>query len=90
MKYEPLWRKRLIWADMACVIGALVALIAAIWMGDTEHGTYMLLRGVSWALMGVHFVMHGILNWKEHRWLAIFDMGIVAFALILVLLSFLR
>lgn len=90
MKYEPLWRKCLIWADMACVIGALVALTAAIWMGDPENGTYMILRFVSWALMGVHFVMHGILNWKEHRWLAIFDVSVVAFVLILVVLSFLR
>ena len=90
MKYEPLWRKSLIWADLVCIIGALAALTAAIWMGDPENGTYMILRFVSWALMGVHFVIHGILNWKEHRWLAIFDMGIVAFALILLLFAFLR
>ena len=90
MKNEPLWRKGLIWADLVCIIGALAALTAAIWMGGPENGTYMILRFVSWALMGVHFVLHGILNWKEHRWLAIFDLSIVAFALILVALSFLR
>ena len=90
MKNEPLWRKGLIWADLVCIIGALAALTAAIWLGDPENGTYLILRFASWALMGVHFVIHGILNWKEHRWLAIFDMGIVAFALILVMLSFLR
>ena len=50
----------------------------------------MLLRFVSWAMMGMHFVLHGILNWKEQRWLAIFDLGVVAFALILVVLAFLR
>ena len=90
MKNEPLWRKGLIWADLVCIIGALAALTAAIWLGDPENGTYLILRFVSWALMGVHFVVHGILNWKEHRWLAIFDMSVVAFALILVVLTFLR
>ena len=90
MKNEPLWRKSLIWADVVCIIGALVTLTAAIWLGDPENGTYIILRFVSWAMMGVHFVLHGILNWKEQRWLSIFELGIVAFALILVVLSFLR
>ena len=90
MQNEPLWRKGLIWADLVCIIGALAALTAAIWLGDPENGTYLILRFVSWALMGVHFVLHGIVHWKEQRWLSIFELGIVAFALILVVLSFLR
>ena len=90
MKNEPLWRKGLIWADMACIIGALAALTAAILLGDPENGTYLILRFVSWALMGVHFVLHGILNWKEHRGLAIFELGAVVFCLILVVLTILR
>ena len=76
--------------DVVCIIGALVTLTAAIWLGDPENGTYIILRFVSWALMGMHFVLHGILNWKEQRGLAIFDLGVVAFALILVMLAFLR
>ena len=90
MKNEPLWRKGLIWADLVCIIGSLAALTAAILLGDPENGPYMILRFASWALMGVHFVLHGILNWKEHRWLAIFEMSVVVFALILLLLTFLR
>ena len=90
MKNKPLWQKLLIWADMACVIGALIALTAAIWMGASENGTYMILRFVSWALMGVHFVLHGILNWKEQRGLAIFELGAVAFVLVFAVLTFLR
>ena len=90
MKNEPLWRKGLIWADLVCIIGSLAALTAAILLGDPENGTYLILRFVSWALMGVHFVLHGILNWKEHRGLAIFELGAVAFCLILVVLTFLR
>ena len=90
MKNKPLWQKILIWADMACVIGALIALTAAIWMGASENGTYMILRFVSWALMGMHFVLHGILNWKENRWLAIFELGAVAFVLVFAVLTFLR
>ena len=90
MKNKPLWQKILIWSDMACVICALIALTAAIWMGDSENVTYMILRFVSWALMGVHFVLHGILNWKEQRGLAIFELSAVAFVLVLAVLTFLR
>ena len=90
MKNKPLWQKMLIWADIACVIGALIALTAVIWMGATENGTYMILRFVSRALMGVHFVLHGILNWKEQRGLAIFELSAVAFVLVLAVLTFLR
>ena len=90
MKNKPLWQKILIWADMACVITALIALTAAIWMGDPENGAYMILRFVSHALMGVHFVLHGILNWKEQRGLAIFELGAVAFVLVFAVLTFLR
>ena len=90
MKNKPSWQKILIWADLVCVVGALILLIAAIFQGPPEGGFHTVLRFVSWAMMGVHFVLHGILNWKEHRWLAIFDLSIVAFALILVVLSFLR
>ena len=90
MKNKPLWQKILIWADMVCVIGALIALTAAIWMGASENGTYMILRFVSWALMGVHFVLHGILNWKENRWLAIFELSAVAFVLVFAVLTLLR
>ena len=90
MKNRPLWQKIVIGTDIACVIGALIALTAAIWLAQPESGAYLLLRFVSWALMGMHFLLHGILNWKEQRWLAIFDLGVVAFALILVVLAFLR
>ena len=90
MKNKLLWQRLLIWADMVCVIGALIALTAAIWMGASENGTYMILRFVSHALMGVHFVLHGILNWKEQRGLAIFELGAVAFVLVLAVLTFLR
>ena len=90
MKDKALWQKVLIGADLACTIVALVTITVAMWMVQPESGAYMLLRFVSWALMGVHFVMHAILNWKEHRWLAIFDVSAVAFVLILVVLSFLR
>ena len=90
MKNEPLWRKGLIWADVVCLIGALIFLIAAIFQGTPEGGFHTVLRFVSWAMMGVHFVLHGILNWEEHRWLAIFDLSIVAFALILLLFAFMR
>ena len=90
MKNRPLWKKIMIGADIACVIGSLIALTAAIWLVQPESGMYMLLRFVSWSMMGVHFVLHGILSWKEQRWLAIFDLGVVAFALILVVLAFLR
>ena len=86
----PKWQKILAGADLACTIVALVTFTVAIWMTQPESGAYMLLRFVSWSLMGVHFVLHGILNWKEQRWLAIFDLGVVAFALILVVLAFLR
>ena len=86
----PKWRKILAGVDLACTIVALVTFTVAIWMTQPESGAYMLLRFVSWALMGVHFVLHGILNWKEQRGLAIFDLGVVAFALILVVLAFLR
>ena len=86
----PKWKKILAGADLACTIVALVTFTVAIWMTQPESGAYMLLRFVSWALMGVHFVLHGILNWKEQRGLAIFDLGVVAFALILVVLAFLR
>ena len=90
MKNRPLWKKIMIGADIACVIGSLISLTVAIWLVQPESGRYMLLRFVSWAMMGVHFVLHGILNWKEQRGLAIFDLGVVAFALILVVLAFLR
>ena len=90
MKDKALWQKALIGADLACTIMALVTITVAMWMVQPESGAYMLLRFVSWALMGMHFVLHGILNWKEQRWLAIFDLGVVAFALILVMLAFLR
>ena len=86
----PKWQKILAGADLACTIVALVTFTVAIWMTQPESGAYMLLRFVSWALMGMHFVLHGILNWKEQRGLAIFDLGVVAFALILVVLAFLR
>ena len=86
----PKWQKILAGADLACTIVALVTFTVAIWMTQPESGAYMLLRFVSWALMGMHFVLHGILNWKEQRWLAIFDLGVVAFAQILVVLAFLR
>ena len=86
----PKWKKILAGADLACTIMALVTFTVAIWMIQPESGAYMLLRFVSWALMGMHFVLHGILNWKEQRGLAIFDLGVVAFALILVVLAFLR
>ena len=89
MKNRPIWQKTVMCADIVCVIGALIALTAAIWVAQPESGTYMLLRFVSWALMGVHFVFRGILNWKELRWLAVFEFGIVAFVLILVLILFL-
>ena len=90
MKNKPLWQKILIWADMVCVIGALIVLTAAIWMGASENGTYMILRFVSWALMGMHFVLHGILNWKEQRGLAIFELSAVAFVLVFSVLTLLR
>ena len=90
MKNRPLWKKIMIGADIACVIGSLIALTAAIWLVQPESWMYMLLRFVSWAMMGVHFVLHGILNWKEQRGLAIFELGAVAFVLILVVLAFLR
>ena len=90
MKNKPLWQKLLIWADMACVITALIALTVVILMGATENDTYMILRFVSHALMGVHFVLHGILNWKEQRGLAIFELSAVAFVLVLAVLTFLR
>ena len=86
----PKWQKILAGAALACTIMALVTITVAMWMVQPESGAYMLLRFVSWALMGMHFVLHGILNWKEQRWLAIFDLGVVAFALILVVLAFLR
>ena len=86
----PKWQKILAGADLACTIVALVTFTVAIWMTQPESGAYMLLRFASWALMGMHFVLHGILNWKEQRGLAIFDLGVVAFALILVVLAFLR
>ena len=90
MKDKALWQKVLIGADLACTIMALVTIADAMWMVQPESGAYMLLRFVSWALMGMHFLLHGILNWKEQRWLAIFDLGVVAFALVLVVLAFLR
>ena len=90
MKDKALWQKVLIVADLACTIMALVTFTVAMWMVQPESGAYMLLRFVSWALMGMHFVLHGILNWKEQRGLAIFDLGVVAFALILAGLAFLR
>ena len=90
MKNKPLWQKLLIWADMACVITALIALTVVILMGATENDTYMILRFVSRALMRMHFVLHGILNWKEQRGLAIFELGAVAFVLVLAVLTFLR
>ena len=90
MKNKPLWQRLLIWADMACVITALIALTAEILMGTTENDTYMILRFVSRALMGVHFVLHGILNWKEQRGLAIFELGAVAFVLVFAVLTLLR
>ena len=90
MKNKPLWQKILIWADMACVITALIALTVEILMGATENDTYMILRFVSRALMGVHFVLHGILNWKEQRGLAIFELGAVAFVLVFAVLTLLR
>ena len=86
----PKWQKVLIGADLACTIMALVMITVAMWMVQPESGAYMLLRFVSWSLMGMHFVLHGILNWKEQRGLAIFDLGVVAFVLILVVLAFLR
>ena len=86
----PKWQKILAGADLACTIVALVIFTVAMWMVQPESGAYMLLRFVSWALMGMHFVLHGILNWKEQRGLAIFDLVVVAFALILVVLAFLR
>ena len=90
MKNKPLLQRILIWADMACVIGALIALTVEILMGATENDTYMILRFVSRALMGVHFVLHGILNWKEQRGLAIFELSAVAFVLVFAVLTFLR
>ena len=90
MKDKALWQKVLIGADLACTIMALVTITIAMWLVQPESGAYLLLRFVSWALMGMHFLLHGILNWKEQRWLAIFDLGVVAFALILVVLAFLR
>ena len=86
----PKWQKILAGADLACTIVALVTFTVAIWMTQPESGAYMLLRFVSWSLMGVHFVLHGILNWKEQRGLAIFEFGAVAFALVLAMLAFLR
>ena len=90
MRNKPLWQKILICTDMACVITALIALTVEILMGATENETYMILRFVSRALMGVHFVLHGILNWKEQRGLAIFELGAVAFVLVLAVLTLLR
>ena len=86
----PKWRKILAGADLACTIMALVIFTVAMWMVQPESGVYMLLRFVSWALMGMHFVLHGILSWKEQRGLSVFELGAVAFALILVVLAFLR
>ena len=86
----PKWQKILAGADLACTIMALVIFTVAIWVAQPESGTYMLLRFVSWALMGVHFVLHGILSWKEQRGLAIFELGAVAFVLVLVVFAFLR
>ena len=90
MKNKPLWQKLLIWADMACVISALIALTVEILMGATENGAYMILRFASRALMGVHFVLHGILHWKEQRGLAIFELSAVAFVLVFAVLTLLR
>ena len=90
MKNKPLWQKLLFWADMACVITALIALTVEILMGAAENETYMILRFVSRAMMGVHFVLHGILNWKEQRGLAIFELGAVAFVLVSAVLTLLR
>ena len=90
MKNKPLWQKILIWVDMVCAVGAFICLTAALWMRYPENWTAVLLRGGYLSLMGIHFVLHGILSWKEHRWLAIFELGSVAFVLILVVLSFLR
>ena len=87
---RPLWEKALIWTDPVCVIAALICQIAAIFLGSPEGGLHGNLRLVSWAMMGLHFLLNGILNWKEHRWLAVFEVGIVVFALILMILSFLR
>ncbi len=90
MQNKPRWQKILIWADLVCVVGALIFLTAAIFLGPPEGGLHGNLRFVSWAMMGVHFVLHGILNWEEHRWLAVFELSIVAFSLIAILLAFLR
>ena len=90
MQNTPRWQKILIGVDLVCVISALVALSTAIWMRDLERGTEILLRFVSWAAMGVHFVLRGVLNWEQNRWLAIIDISVVAFGVILILLAFLR
>ena len=90
MKDKALWQKVLIGADLACTIMALVTITVAMWMVQPESGAYMLLRFVSWALMGMHFVLHGILNWKEQRGLAIFELGAVAFVLVFAVLTLLK
>ena len=91
---DPKWRKILAGADMACIIVAVVSLTVSIFLGYQAgfpaNGPAFLFRFLYWALMGVHFVLHGILNWKEQRGLAIVELGAVAFMLVLVVLAFLR
>ena len=90
MKNKPLWQKVLIGEDMVCAVGAFSCLIGSLWMGYPENETAVLLQGGYMVLMGLHFVLQGILNWRENRWFAIFELGAVAFVLVLVVLKFIR
>lgn len=90
MKNKPLWQILLTGADLVCVIGALICLMVFFFLGCPEDGTGILFRFMGWALMGVHFVLQGIAHWKDHRWLSVFEVGIVVFVLIFVMLRSLR
>ena len=87
---KPLWQKILIGADVGCAVGAIICLTVSLCMGYPENWTAVLFQGGYLSLLGRHFVFHGILNWKEHRWLAIFELGAVTLGLIFVMLAFLR
>ncbi len=89
-KKKPLWEKVLIVADMVCLIACIILLLAAICMEYPDHTFAITPRFGYQALMVLHFLIHGILNWKDHRWFAIFELGICAFGLVMLVLALLR
>ena len=87
---NPLWRKVLTGAGLVCSIAAFIFALMAIGAETPGNTLPFDPRLCYQVLMGLFFVIQGILDWKEHRLRAAFDFGIPALVLVLLALRYLR